>query len=162
MKLSPLDISKQDFAHSLRGYNPAEVRAFLEKVADELAELDSERAQLFQQSIKFETQLESYKQMEKALRDGLLAAQKALEEAQESTKRERELLLREAQAEAEQIIYEAKQKVQAARDELHHLTAQRDAYVKRLRFLLQSQQELVDMLENESPLPERRDDESHG
>jgi len=162
MKLSPLDISKQDFAHSLRGYNPAEVRAFLEKVADELAELDAERARLFQQSIKFETQLESYKQMEKALRDGLLAAQKALEGAQESTKRERELMLREAQAEAEQIIYEAKRKVQAAHDELHRLTSQRDAYLKRLRFLLQSQQELIDMLEDQKPLPETDHDQSSG
>ncbi len=161
MRLSPLDISKQEFSKSMRGFDPAEVRAFLEKVSDELAELEAENKRLAQQNLKATTQLESYEQMEKSLRESLLTAQKTLEEARTSTEREHDLLLREARAEAEQIVHEAQRNVHEIREELRRLTVQRDAYIKRLRFLLSSQQELIDMLEEETPLSEPQHDESH-
>ncbi|MFH1009682.1 MAG: DivIVA domain-containing protein [bacterium] len=154
MRLSPLDISKQEFARALRGYHPAEVRAFLEKVADEFAELESGRATLLQQKLKLEAQLETYKQMEQTLRESLLMTQKSLEEARANADHERELILREAGLEAEQIKREADRHVTDARMELERLAAQRDTYLKRLRYLLHSQQELIDMLENETPLRE--------
>ena len=160
MRLSPLDISKQEFSKSMRGYDPAEVRAFLEKVSDELADLETQNKQLAQQNLKTKTQLESYEQMEKSLRESLLTAQRALEEARTSSEREHDLLLREARAEAEQIVHEAQRNVHEIREELRRLTVQRDAYIKRLRFLLSSQQELIDMLEKETPLTEPHHDES--
>ena len=160
MRLSPLDISKQEFSKSMRGFDPAEVRAFLEKVSDELAELEAENKRLAQQNLKATTQLESYEQMEKSLRESLLTAQRTLEEARTSTEREHDLLLREARAEAEQIVHEAQRQVHEIREELRRLTVQRDAYIKRLRFLLSSQQELIDMLEKETPLSEPKHDES--
>jgi cell division initiation protein len=162
MRLSPLDISKQEFARALRGYHPAEVRAFLEKVADEYAALDTERTMLSEQKLKLEAQLETYKKMEQSLRESLLMTQKTLEEARLSTDHERELILREAQLEAEQIKREADRYVMNSRDELERLAAQRDTYLKRLRYLLHSQQELIDMLETETPVPETHDDESSG
>jgi cell division initiation protein len=154
VRLSPLDISKQEFSKSMRGYDTAEVRAFLEKVSDELAELETENKRLAQQNLKANTQLESYEQMEKSLRESLLTAQRTLEEARTSAEREHDLLLREARAEAEQIVHEAQRNVHEFREELRRLTVQRDAYIKRLRFLLSSQQELIDMLEEETPLSE--------
>lgn len=162
MRLSPLDISKQEFGRSLRGYDPAEVRAFLEKVADELADLAAEASRLSQQNLKVETQLESYKQMERSLRESLITAQKSLEEARESSKRERDLMLREAQFEAEQMVRNAERQVHDIREELRRLASQRDAYLKRLRFLLSSQQELVELLEKEAPLSETHHDETSG
>ena len=147
MRLSPLDISKQEFSRTLRGYDSAEVRAYLEKVADELAEIEAERTRLQQENLKLQTQLDSYKQMETTLRESLV-------EAREGSHRERELMLREAKLEAEQIVREAERRTQEARDDLHRLNTQREAYIKRLRFLLSSQQELIDMLEEETPLAE--------
>jgi len=162
MRLSPLDISKQEFARALRGYHPAEVRAFLEKVADEFAELDTERTTLYEQKLKLEAQLETYKKMEQSLRESLLMTQKSLEESRVNAEHQRELILREAELEAEQIKREADRHVADARYELERLAEQRDTYLKRLRYLLHSQQELIDMLEQETPLPERRDDEPSG
>ncbi len=156
MRLSPLDISKQEFGRTLRGYDPAEVRAFLEKVADELADLEAQASRLSQQNLKVETQLEGYKQIEASLRESLVTAKKSLEEARESTKREQELMLREAQLEAERMVQEARQQVHTVREELGRLTIQRDAYLKRLRFLLSSQQELIEILEKETPISDTR------
>lgn len=158
MRLSPLDISKQEFTKSLRGYDPAQVRAFLEKVADELADIEAERARLQQENLKLQTQLDSYKQMEESLRESLLTAQKSLEDARAGSQRERDMMLREAKLEAEQVVRDAERRTQTARDELHRLNTQREAYIKRLRFLLSSQQELIDMLEQESPIAETNHD----
>jgi cell division initiation protein len=42
MKVSPISIKKQEFSKSLRGYDPEEVQAFLEKLADEFDDLQKE------------------------------------------------------------------------------------------------------------------------
>ena len=40
MKITPMDIQRQGFASRFRGYDVDEVRAFLNLVSEEVAELD--------------------------------------------------------------------------------------------------------------------------
>ena len=44
MNITPLDITQREFRRRLRGWDPAEVKAFLEGVADELELLVKEAA----------------------------------------------------------------------------------------------------------------------
>ncbi len=46
MPITPLEIRKQEFRKSLRGYDPHEVRSFLEMVSTELENLLRENAGL--------------------------------------------------------------------------------------------------------------------
>jgi DivIVA domain-containing protein len=46
LRLTPLDIKKQEFKRSMRGYDPEEVNAFLEMVAEEFEALHREKNRL--------------------------------------------------------------------------------------------------------------------
>ena len=158
MSLSPLDISKHEFSKTMRGYDPAEVRAFLERVSEELSELQKESATLTEQAHINNAQIKVFRELEQGMRDALVTSQDSLKISQEQSEKERQNILREAELEAEEIKITAEKDVQNLRNELRELQLHRDAFVKRLRFLLKSQNELLELIEQESPdLP---DDES--
>ncbi|MFQ5630060.1 MAG: DivIVA domain-containing protein, partial [bacterium] len=56
MKLTPLDIKKQEFKKNLRGYDPIEVDAFLEMVANEFESLLREKNLFSDEILKLKTQ----------------------------------------------------------------------------------------------------------
>lgn len=146
MKLTPLDIRKQEFKRTMRGFDPDEVEAFLSMVADELELLIRERNQHNDEIIKLRTQLKDYQQVEHTLRDTLVKAQSNVEESRSNSLREAEIIIHEAGLQAEQIIKEAKDEVLRLRNEISILKAQKDSFAKRLRHLLESQIEVLDVL----------------
>ncbi len=158
MNLSPLDISKHEFSRSLRGYDPAEVHAFLDRVADEITMLQQQTATLLEQNRTSAARLATYQDMEQNLHESLLALQESQRQSRELTEQERQQILREARLDAEQMKLGTQREIMALEEELRALKVHHDAYVKRLRFLLRAQTELIDLLEQESP--HLRDDKS--
>ena len=65
MKLTPLDIRKQEFKKLMRGYDPVEVDTFLEMVAADLEEALKAQKESRDRIIELETQLKDYRQIEK-------------------------------------------------------------------------------------------------
>jgi cell division initiation protein len=57
MKLTPLDIRKQEFKRIMRGYDPVEVVTFLEMVASDLEEALKLQKESRERIIELETQL---------------------------------------------------------------------------------------------------------
>ncbi len=151
MPLSPLDVSRHEFSKVMRGYDPNEVRAFLERVADELSELQSQAARLGELTKGSEAKLEAYRNLEQSLRDSLVSAQEGAKYSREQIEQEREQMLREIHLAGQEIRLTAERDVMRVREELRELQLHRDAYVKRLRFLLKSHAELLDMLEETNP-----------
>jgi len=157
MSLSPLDISKHEFSRALRGCDPAEVQAFLERVSDEVSALQTQLNTLSEQNRAYAAKLSAYQDMEKSLRDSLVATQESQKLVHEQLETEKQQILREAQLEAEQMKLDVQRQVSGLYEELRSLKLHRDAYVKRLRFLLRAQTELIDLIEQESPdLPDER------
>ena len=77
---------------------------------------------------------------------------KAEETAQRSradSQREAELILREAQLSAQQVMAEARQSVERLQGDILTLLSRKDAFIKKLKYLLQSQQDLVDVLNSQ-------------
>ena len=60
MNLTPLNIRKQDFDKSLRGYDPEEVEAFLDTVATQWEEMEDERRRLENKVQELENQMDHY------------------------------------------------------------------------------------------------------
>ncbi len=149
MPLTAVDISKQDFSTSMRGYNRDEVRAFLELVAQEIETLQQSESRLAEKVNVLEEKLKQFQEIEQTLRDALLSAQGAIKQTQEGSERERELILKDANIQAERIRKEAQDKLAQVQDQIHKLDAQKNSYIKRLKYLLQSQQELIELLETE-------------
>lgn len=147
MKLSPLDIKKQEFKKSLRGLDPVEVETFLEMVADEYESLIREKNNLADENLKLQTQLRDYQDVEKTLKETLMTAQQSINESRENSEREAELIVREAEMKAEKILEEAKLKLAEMKNELLVVKAQKDSFARRLRHLLESQMDLIGVLE---------------
>ncbi len=147
MKLTPLDIKKQEFKKNLRGYDPFEVDTFLEMVADEFENVIRDKMQLEEEVVKLRQQLTDYQQVEKTLKETLVNAQENLNASRQNSKREADLILREAEIKAEKIVEEARRKLEKIRNDLVIIKAQKESFARRLRHLLESQLELIGVLE---------------
>ncbi len=158
MKLTPLDIRKQEFKRSMRGFDPDEVEAFLGMVADEMELLIREKNQLNDELIKLRTQLKDYQRVEQTLRDTLVKAQNTVEDTRANSRREAEIIIHEAELNAENIIKEAKEELLRLRNEIGIVKAQKNSFAKRLKHLLESQIELLEVLEMDDEEPERQHD----
>lgn len=143
-KVTPLDIRKQTFKKAMRGYEPGEVKAFLEIVAKEFEELSRENSALVERLAGLDAQIEDYRKMEKALRETMLAAQQTTEGIKENARNESDLLLREAQHKAEGIVAEARHKAQTLQRDVATLEQQRNAFLAQFRSLVESQLNLLD------------------
>ncbi len=147
MKLTPLDIKKQVFKKVLRGYDPIEIETFLEMVAEEFEVLIKERNDLSDDVLKLKTQLRDYQEVEKTFKESLMNAQQTINQSRENSKRESDLIVKEAEVRAEKIIENAKMQLIEMKNELMVVRAQKDSFAKRLRHLLESQLELLSVLE---------------
>jgi cell division initiation protein len=147
VKITPLEIKKQRFAIKMRGYDQAEVETFLEMVSAEYEALMNEKNRLHEELTKIKVQLRDYQQVEKTLQETLMNAQENVSQARENSKREAQIILREAELKAEKILDDAKEKLDRMKNDLSILRAQKESFSKRLRHLLESQIELIKVLE---------------
>jgi cell division initiation protein len=110
MRLSATDIRQQQFAVKLiRGFDPQEVDAFLDEMADSWDELNKENNLLKEQLTVAEEQKKATEEQNKSLQQTLVVAQKMAEEFRESSKRAADIVLREAQLQAEKLLEEKRQ-----------------------------------------------------
>ena len=147
LKLTPLEIKKQSFKPKVRGIDPAEVESFLEMVANEYEQVLNERDRYKDEVIKLKTQVNDYQQVEKTLQETLMNAQENVNQSRENSKREAQIILREAELKSERIVDEARERLDKMKNELTILKAQKESFSKRLKHLLESQIELIRVLE---------------
>ena len=147
MKLTPLDIKKQRFKTKVRGYDPVEVESFLEMVADEFELIQNDRNRFGEEIGKLKVQLRDYQQVEKTLQETLMNAQETVSQSRENSKREAQIVIREAELKSERILDDAREKLDKMKNEYAILKSQKESFAKRLKHLLQSQIELIQVLE---------------
>ena len=147
MKITPLDIKKQEFKKTMRGFDPIEVEAFLEMVAEEFEMLIREKNSLSDDVLKLKTQLQDYQEVEKTFKESLMSAQQTINQSRENSQRESNLIIKEAEVRAEKILEETKIKLIEMKNELMLIKSQKDSFARRLRHLLESQLELIGVLE---------------
>lgn len=145
MRLSAMDIRQQQFAVKLlRGFDPQEVDAFLDEVADDWDELVKENNLLKEQLTSLEDQKKATDEQNRTLQQTLLVAQKMAEEFRESSKRAADIVLREAQLQAEKTMEEARQEQTKLVGELAALKQQRRQVAEELLATLKMHQRLVE------------------
>lgn len=145
MKISPISIKKQEFSKVLRGYDTEEVHAFLDRLSDEFESLAKENEFFKIQLEDANKNLEEFKRIEKSLQGTLLKAQDSSSKAIESTKKQTGLLIKEAEIKAAQIIDKAKESANAIRDAVINLREERDLIIARLKAIISSQSQLLEM-----------------
>ena len=147
MKLTPLDIKKQEFKKVLRGYDVMEVETFLEMVADEYESLFKSKNESVSKVKAIEEKLKEYQEIEKTLQKTLLDAQKSLSKSKEDSKKEAELIIKEAEITANKIIEDSRIESARLKNEIMILKAQKESLAIRLKHILNSQIELIKILE---------------
>lgn len=145
MKFTPFGIKNQEFNKSVRGYDKDEVKAFLEKLADEYERIQSENDKLKAQVDVIDGQLKEYKKIEKNLQNALLNATESNSKAVESAKKQTALMIKEAELKAAQIIEKAKESANSVRDAVLKLREEKNVLVARLKSIIETQANVLEM-----------------
>lgn len=153
MKLTPLEIRKQEFRKTLRGFDPIEVQTFLEMVAEQYEQILEENKSTGRRIIELETKLHDYQENEKNLRETLLNVQEVKKQSEESSRRQADLLIKEAELKALEILEAARKQTRQIREEVNWLKSQKESFINRLRHILVSQMELLSVMEIDDILP---------
>ncbi|MCH7827711.1 MAG: DivIVA domain-containing protein [Bacteroidetes bacterium] len=145
MKISPLNIKRQEFSRRIRGYDKEEVDAFLTRLADEFENLQSENDTLTKELENAKEKLSEFRRIEKNLQDTLLKAQENSSKSIESTKKQATLMVKEAEVKASQILEKARENANEIRTAVIHLRDERDLIVSKLKSIIHSQAQLVEL-----------------
>jgi cell division initiation protein len=145
MRVTPLQIKRQEFSKKLRGFDPEEVQDFLDKIAQTFEEVTAENDALKKQVEESSAQLAEYRRIEKNLQETLLKAQENSSKAIESTKKQSGLMMKEAEIKAQQIIDKAKEQANDVRNSIIQLREERDLIIARVKAIVTSQANLLEM-----------------
>ena len=150
MELTPLDIRNQSFANKrFGGFDPEEVRSFLNQVSVELEKQSRQRTDLTERLKIAEERVNYYKLIEKTLQDSVLTMQKTVDEIKRNADKEAELIIAEAKARALREVEATKKQAEDMRAEVELLKQQRTNYFIRIRALIRGQEELLVALERD-------------
>ncbi|CUS87475.1 cell division initiation protein [Candidatus Kryptobacter tengchongensis] len=147
MKFTPLAIKKQQFKKSLRGYNIEEVRVYLEMLAGEYENLLQENKELKEKIAMLETEISTYKQIEKNLHLAVTQAQETATKTLENAKKQAELLIKEAELKAKESINKAKLEIAKIENEIQILKNEKERILSELKNFLLSELEKLNLLE---------------
>lgn len=168
MKLSALDIRKQEFAKVFRGYDPEEVDAFRHMISQQWHLLTEDVRRLEQRIHDQTDKLEHYRKVEEALEEALQTARDGARERLEQAERKSESLIQDGESKAESIVQQAEQRAQRmvaegeefrrqARRTYAEATLRRNEVIKRLRAMLSTQLEHLNGFESNEDQRARMD-----
>jgi len=144
MKLTPLDILQRRFTKKWRGFDPAEVKDFLEVISSELEDIIRENRFLEEELKKSHHSLAAYREREDTLKETMITAQKVTQDMKENVEREAEIILAEARLEGEEIVGEARRRAAELQDEIASLKRQRIRFESELKGIIETHLKIID------------------
>src|SRR5690606_40192932 len=114
----PLDLRKQQFKKVFRGYDPDEVRGFVEKLAQDWEEVLDEKRRAEERVEKAEEKLLHYEKVELALQEALDAARETGRRAEDAAHERARLIVEEAELRAQRIVQDAEQERYGVKQDL--------------------------------------------
>jgi cell division initiation protein len=125
MKVTPLDLRQQRFKSVMRGYDRAEVEAFLGEAADDYEQALRDADRLRDDLARAQTSLDEHREGERNLRNTLLTAQKLADEIRNNAEAEGQRLLREAEGRADLLLHKAQSRLEEVQREIDGLRLKR-------------------------------------
>lgn len=144
MTLTPLDVKKQTFERVFRGYDPVAVNAFLELASEEMGNLVARVDALEERLRGMNQTVEDYRQMEQALKETMLSAQKLADESRDAAGREGEIIRQEARLDAERIVGEAERRRSALEQRIADLEDRERAFIRKMKSFLDEHRQALD------------------
>ena len=144
MRITPHDIRQQQFTvRMFRGFDPQEVDAFLEDVADDYESLLKEAQLLKEQIAAQEERQRGVIERERTLQETLVTTQRLVEEMKAAAKRESDLIVREAELRGEKAVEAARGEEAKIRVEIQALKRTRRQVTEDLLATVERYQRLL-------------------
>jgi cell division initiation protein len=149
MRITPLDVRKQEFRKAVRGFDCDEVRAFLSTLADEYETVLVDNKQIRELIMEQEDKINEYQGMERNLRDTLMTAERVMKETRENASKEGDLIVQDAHMKAQRVLEECRLRTEELRREIAGLRQEKENYLGRFKSLAQAQIQFVDSHESD-------------
>ena len=143
----------EKFNRTMRGYDPEEVNAFLDKVITQVEAMVSEiklkdkeiiRLQsLNEENLRLKEKIAQYERMENTLNKTIIMAQKTSDQVKMAAHRESETLMEDARNNANRIVNQALLRAEKTEQEAVLLKRNIKIFKKRVRDILEAQLEMV-------------------
>ena len=156
MRITPLDVRKQEFRKAVRGYDSDEVRGFLTTLAEEYETVLVDNKSLRETVAQQDEKLKEYTKLESTLRDTLMTAQQVMADTKENAAHEGQLIVEEARQQAHRILSECRVHTEELRREIIMLRQEKETYLARFRSLAQAQIQFVEAHEQDFADTDRR------
>jgi cell division initiation protein len=136
MPITSLDIHQQTFRAAFRGFDPVEVDAFLQRLADEVERMTREIDRL-------RAELEEERRNRQTLEEALASARSLQDSMMQNARNEAEVLMNQAQLRADRILADADEELVRMRREVRLLTDRRSLWLAELSALALTLEEWV-------------------
>ena len=151
MRLTPLEIRQHKFTTRLRGFDTAEVEAFLATVVADFEDVVRENAQLRREAERLARELDAYRAREKTIQETLTTAQTVVEQLKRTAIKESESLVVDAELRAEKIVAEARERHAELSNEIREQKYLRQRLESDLRRTAESYLKLIDAFASAEP-----------
>jgi cell division initiation protein len=144
MELTALDIKQQTFARTLRGYDIAEVNAYLQVLSTRWEHMVGKSRELEREIDELRDKLKHYARVEEALHETLQTAKENAEQKLTTSRKEAQRILEKAELEAEEILRSARQERQIVKNSMQRLLERRDEIIRGMTSYLELSRESLE------------------
>lgn len=153
MKIAPIDIAHKTFSRKFMGFEPDEVRDFLERISEEMEALARERNQLRENLREKEMVILDYRERDDMLKKTMETATQMTEKLRLDAEREAKLIINDAKQKAELIIKDSRDSLKKTYAEISNLKRCRVQFENNLRALAQAHLSMLQQGDKYMPDP---------
>jgi cell division initiation protein len=153
MKIAPIDIAHKTFSRKFMGFEPDEVRDFLERISEEMEALARERNQLRENLREKEMVILDYRERDDMLKKTMETATQMTEKLRMDAEREAKLIINDAKQKAELIIKDSRESLKKTYSEISNLKRCRVQFENNLRALAQAHLSMLQQGDKYMPDP---------
>lgn len=151
MRLSAIDIKKQGFKRSMRGFDPGEVEAYLDTVGNTvenlIREIDFQKEQLEKltaEKNELANEIQVYRENEKTFQKAIVKSQDMAEEVVENAKKRAELIIKEAEILSSKTRLQAQEEFLNLKQELEDLKQRNESIIDDIKNYLAEKLNSID------------------
>jgi cell division initiation protein len=156
MRLSAIDIKKQEFKKSMRGYDVSEVEAYLDTVGNTVENLFREIemtkelvTKLEEEKVELTTEIQVYRENEKTFQKAIVKSQDMAEDIVDNAKKRAELIIKEAEFLSSKTKVQAQEQFYNLKQELDELRQKNESVIDDIKnYLVEKLNSIEDYQKN--------------
>jgi cell division initiation protein len=150
MNISSNDIKKRDFKKGFRGYEPAEVDAFLDTVSSHFDKLLMDNKSLNDRIKSLLSDIDIYRENEVNLQKAIIKSQDLGEEIVSNAKKKAELIIKEAELTSNKLRQNLDEEILTKKHELEEFKYKNDKLIDDIKgYLIEKLNELEEFVKNQ-------------